>query len=187
MKKISQTTKTNIINAFWILYKNHKIETISIQQIMQIAGYHRSTFYLYFNDIYDLLDCIENNVIEGITFHMNQLPNITSNDISEELIHKISHIYQIYGEYLFVLLGENGDGKFLNKLKETLKPLFYKELNPHMNTIYYDLFFEFSISALIGSLQYYYHHKDELKIEEVIYLTRSMLTQGIFQYIKNSS
>lgn len=67
---------------------------------MQIAGYHRSTFYLYFNDIYDLLDCIENNVIEGITFHINQLPHITSHDISEELIHKISHIYQIYGEYL---------------------------------------------------------------------------------------
>ena len=50
------STKENIIEAFWKLYAEKPIEKITIQELMNKAGYHRSVFYVYFKDIYDLLE-----------------------------------------------------------------------------------------------------------------------------------
>lgn len=69
MKKqpeITECTRQNLVNAFCDLYKQKPIEKISISEITSSAGYHRSTFYQYFIDIYDVLEYIENNVLSYI-------------------------------------------------------------------------------------------------------------------------
>lgn len=49
-------TKENIIIAFWEIYREKSINKIIIKELMDKAGYHRSVFYTYFKDIYDLLE-----------------------------------------------------------------------------------------------------------------------------------
>lgn len=49
-------TKENIIIAFWKIYREKSINKIIIKELMDKAGYHRSVFYTYFKDIYDLLE-----------------------------------------------------------------------------------------------------------------------------------
>lgn len=49
-------TKENIIIAFWEKYREKSINKIIIKELMDKAGYHRSVFYTYFKDIYDLLE-----------------------------------------------------------------------------------------------------------------------------------
>ncbi|WP_440337235.1 TetR/AcrR family transcriptional regulator [Megamonas funiformis] len=49
-------TKENIIIAFWEIYREKSINKITIKELMDKAGYHRSVFYTYFKDIYDLLE-----------------------------------------------------------------------------------------------------------------------------------
>lgn len=48
--------KENIIIAFWEIYREKSINKITIKELMDKAGYHRSVFYTYFKDIYDLLE-----------------------------------------------------------------------------------------------------------------------------------
>lgn len=50
------STKENIIIAFWEIYREKSINKITIKELMDKAGYHRSVFYTYFKDIYDLLE-----------------------------------------------------------------------------------------------------------------------------------
>ena len=49
-------TKENIIIDFWEIYREKSINKIIIKELMDKAGYHRSVFYTYFKDIYDLLE-----------------------------------------------------------------------------------------------------------------------------------
>ena len=49
-------TKENIIIAFWEIYREKSINKITIKELMDKAGYHRSVFYTYFKNIYDLLE-----------------------------------------------------------------------------------------------------------------------------------
>ena len=48
--------RENIIIAFWNLYEYKHINKITVTELMNKAGYHRSVFYSYFKDIYDLLE-----------------------------------------------------------------------------------------------------------------------------------
>ena len=62
MKKqpeITTQTREKLIEAFWSFYCEKKIEHITIKEITDTARYHRSTFYEYFVDIYDVLNQME--------------------------------------------------------------------------------------------------------------------------------
>ena len=65
-------TKQNLIDAFWTLYCEKRIEKITVKEITQKAGYNRGTFYEYFIDVYDVLEQIETSIIPNI----NELPPI---------------------------------------------------------------------------------------------------------------
>ena len=66
MKKqpeLTAQTKENLMEAFWQIYCEKRIEKITVKEITMKAGYNRSTFYEYFTDVYDVLEQIENSLI----------------------------------------------------------------------------------------------------------------------------
>ena len=53
-------TKNDFRIAFWKLYKRNSVEKISVSELCRVAGYNRTTFYVYYDNIHDLLlRCIE--------------------------------------------------------------------------------------------------------------------------------
>ena len=59
-------TRSILIEAFLELCKNKPFDKITISEISAKAGYNRSTFYQYFNDVHHLLSCIEDEMLEYI-------------------------------------------------------------------------------------------------------------------------
>lgn len=49
-------TKGNFTTALFKLCREKEFTRISVKDICSCAGYHRSTFYEYYSDIYDLRD-----------------------------------------------------------------------------------------------------------------------------------
>ena len=72
--EVMTKTKQDLIDAFWALYCQKRIDKITVKEITQKAGYNRSTFYEYFIDIYDVLEQIETAIIPNI----NELPPIAT-------------------------------------------------------------------------------------------------------------
>ena len=64
--EVTEQTKANLRTAFWSLYKEKAIEKITIKEITDAAGYNRGTFYLYYKDVYDLFNKIEEELLEEI-------------------------------------------------------------------------------------------------------------------------
>lgn len=123
MKKTNHSetaAEQDLQEAFWKLYKTKSIEKISVREITETAGYHRSTFYLYYKDIYDLLSRAEDSVISAI--YESDIPSlITDSYDTDDLISYVIHIYRSQLERLKILFGPHGDPQFLIKLQSVMK------------------------------------------------------------------
>lgn len=61
-----QRTRNSIIDAFIQLRGKKPLEKITIRELSQLAGINKATFYLHFQDIYDLARQLETRVIQSI-------------------------------------------------------------------------------------------------------------------------
>ncbi len=181
--EITAQTKQNLLDAFWELYCKEKIEKISIREIADKAGYNRSTFYEYFTDVYDVLDQIENSV----------LPNLKS-DAVRKLVQKpdlhlsLSHFIRIYSKnkkYYIVLLGENGDPAFQEKVKMVLKSVIQQHLQiSGTDDLTLECTMEYTASAILGVLTYYYKREAKPKAESIIKLLFDLMDHGVMKNLK---
>ena len=187
MKKqpeITAQTRENLIQAFWSFYCEKKIEHITVKEITDKAGYHRSTFYEYFVDIYDVLNQLEDALLEHI--EKSVLARLDG-ELSDDLVQHIANIYDEKGEYLSVLLGENGDPNFVNKIKAIMQPAMTTAFGLSENEIHTSYIFEFASSGILSAVTHWYKNGKNLPSHELADLARSMLMGGVFPMIQKYS
>jgi len=187
MKKkpeITAQTRENLIQAFWGLYRQKKIEHITIKNITTRAGYNRSTFYEYFVDIYDLLNQFEDTLLEYLK---EQILDSLERGLNDDIIQKLADVYESKGDYLGILLGENGDPNFVKKLKTVMRSTLVGTFRLPEKEIHTSYIFEFGMSAIIGTVTHWYQSKRDLPSKEMVRLLRSMLERGITPEIQEYS
>ena len=150
-------TKERIRDAFFELYEMKKIERISIKEITDKAQLNRGTFYVYYKDIYDLLEKTEDELIGEL---VDKLKGVIVMILREEDIEAFlppMDFYQRYSRFLRVLIGPNGDPHFIHKIKlivkKTLRELFRKENIAEIDNMEYLM--EYVASAQIGIISYW--------------------------------
>ncbi|HQF70059.1 MAG TPA: TetR/AcrR family transcriptional regulator [Promineifilum sp.] len=177
-------TRENIMQAFWSLYCQKKIDHISIKEITDKAGYHRSTFYEYFVDIYDLLNQLEDEVLARMRAEVLQSLSIPSNS---NLVQILADRYEAQGEYLRVLLGENGNPHFAKKVKAEMGVALTRRFGLPENDSHTAYIMEFGLSAIISTITHWYQNSKDLPFNELVVLIRSMLLDGVFPMLQKYS
>jgi len=181
MKKrpeVTAQTRQNLIDSFWSLYSEKRIEKITVKEITQKAGYNRGTFYEYFTDIYDVLDQLEISLIPSL----DELPQFTiQNQTMGMPLDMLMKLYEQNSKYYFVLLGDNGDPAFASKLKNAIKPILKQELLQYndLDPIEFDFILEYILSAMIGIMSYWFRNDKELPAEDLITLIQDLMTNGV--------
>ncbi len=188
MKKqpeVTEQTKKNIMDAFWMIYLQKRIDKITVKEIMDKAGYNRGTFYVYYNDVYDVLAQLEQKILpkldfeEAIKSHKNAV-----NDIRATLDGFIK-LYEEHGEYYSVLLSEKGDPYFAFQFKQWLRPVLELFLQGHgisMN-IEKTYVIEYMVSALMGILTLWFARKKDLSIRRLMDIINELSTKGVLQVL----
>jgi len=174
--EITEQTKQNLIEAFWSIYITKRIERITVKEITNKAGYNRGTFYEYFQDVYEMLDVIENLSLPSL----EELPPfIDVNTNSPSFINTIMELYQEKYKYYNHLLGENGDPAFQRKLKNSLKSSIIRtlEIKTNIDLVEIDIILEYILSGMIGILIYMSQQNPNL-LEEKIVKLQNILMQG---------
>lgn len=177
MKKqpeITEQTKQNLVNAFCGLYSQKPIEKITINQITSLAHYHRSTFYQYFVDIYDVLEYIEDNLLNCINEELGkdtfnpQIPNVQN----------LLLLFEQKEKYLNALLGNYGNFHFWHRLKEEIIaknkivfPSQYNSIAPYL--------MEFHMAISTSLFQLWLTRGKDLSIDELSALVHKLYTTGI--------
>lgn len=179
-------TKDRIRNAFFELYGEKKIDRISIKEITDRAQLNRGTFYVYYKDIYDLLEKTEDELIAELVVKLRDLiPRI----IREENINPFLpplEFYQRYSKFLKILLGANGDPNFIHKiktiLKKTIRELLQKEQIPEVENLEYVM--EFLSSGMIGIISHWLANDMGLSIEVLGEMIKKIMNNGPLGFLK---
>lgn len=104
-------TKFAIRNAFLELLKKYPIEKVTVAEICRIAELNRATFYRYYDNQYDLLSNLENEMFEEIKSSLFECKN----DI-DMLTERIFTKFVEQKEVWTLLLSDHADLGFQNKI-----------------------------------------------------------------------
>lgn len=180
--EITAQTKQNLMDAFWDLYCDKKIEKIAIKEITNKAGYNRGTFYEYFSDVYNVLDEIENSLIPSL----DELPPIstTTGTIGMPL-DVFLNVWEQNAKYYSVLLGDKGDPAFASKLKNSIKPTIMKVLEdkPEIDLREIDYILEYTLSAMIGIMSYWFIKEETLSRDRLFRLIHMLMEDGVMSHL----
>jgi AcrR family transcriptional regulator len=122
-KKNTNTAKRTI-NAFSsalidLLQKN-KLEQITITMLCEESTYPRSTFYNYFEDIFDLLDCILEKLFYEVS--LSDFQTIDPNIRSILLFERAYDVLNRYSEIITNIVKKNDyNGSFLLKVRSSIR------------------------------------------------------------------
>ncbi len=98
--------------AFLKLLNDKPIQEITIRELCAEAGVNRGTFYSHYEDIYDLLHHIEDEMFEELKNTMASLPNLTAEQFYVELF----ELFKNNSELCTILISRNSDMAFVDKI-----------------------------------------------------------------------
>ena len=181
MKKqpqVTEQTRANLREAFWELYAERPVEKISVREITDRAGYNRETFYLYYHDVYELLEEIEETVLGNIERLVNErLLKGDKLDFSQHM----GLILRLAGrsrDYTRVLLGPHGDPAFSRRLKEIISPLVDRFFLPaaELDEQARRVVREFYLSGILATIRTWTAEENPMPIDQLIQLVVRIVT-----------
>lgn len=60
-------TKKSLRDSLFVLLQEKSISQITVTELTRLADVNRSTFYLYYNDVYDMMDKIQTEIYQVMT------------------------------------------------------------------------------------------------------------------------
>lgn len=181
-EEITTQTRQNIIDAFWELYCEKRIEKITVRDITEKAGYNRGTFYEYFMDVYDVLENIEKSLIPT----MEELPPVSTPTGTLGMpLDMFLKLYEQNSKYYSQLLGDDGDPAFASKLKNSIKPTIMEMFkgNPNIDHKELEYILEYTLSAMIGMMSFWFQQKEALTKEELYELIHRLMENGVIKQL----
>lgn len=113
-------TKTILRDSLIFLLKEKSLNRITVKELCEYAEINRSTFYVYYTDVYALFEKIEEEFIEKI-YNKSILFSIPKNEKREEMIFKDICIFFKENQDIFLaIIGKNGDPGFSRKLSDRI-------------------------------------------------------------------
>lgn len=105
-------TKMMIRESFIQLLKEQPVSKITVTKICEMADINRATFYKYYEDAFDLLQKLEQELLEEI---LNSLSQFEQLSIRESFIQLLEHLKK-RGEWFQIIGSSHGDPQFASRI-----------------------------------------------------------------------
>ena len=122
--RVKRTLKS-IKEAFYQLRKKKPIEKISVKELSETAMINKATFYLHYDDVYDLSDRLENELISDVIDSVRKYDlrkgktefRLFAENLSRELV---AHSNEIE-----ILFSGDDNNDFINHLEDKIKEYIF--------------------------------------------------------------
>ncbi len=174
-------TRDKLKAAFWTLYAQKPIDKIAVREITALAGYNRSTFYMYYKDVYDVLEQTVEEIFKAIQDKKHFFKDPFDSDAFEQSMQYFVSVFEEYREYLLLLFGEKGDHKFWLRLWKQLREEIRVGLahKSALDPCTLDYVTDFILNAQIGQLMSWFRRGCDLPLEDFARLARRLTHNGV--------
>lgn len=131
MDRRIRKTKAQLRHGLAKLLKEKTIKEITVKELVEEVDINRSTFYLHYTDIYDLMEQTENDL-------KSEILEIIHNDEPVKIGETMPHITELFvfiadnREIASALLGPNGDVAFMRQIEQIISSHCMKYLKPYL-------------------------------------------------------
>lgn len=152
----SEVTRSNLMEAFWELYREKRLAKITVKEITDRAGYNRGTFYAYFTDIYEIQEIFRRSLIPKKEMIVDHLICLDREDADVFLsFDKTNEYLRENREKIAVMIGPEGDPSFVHEFKREIRNIimsYVKDIGIR-EPEKFEYIIEYQISAYIGIFQ----------------------------------
>lgn len=164
------------------LLKEKKIQDITVRELAEMADINRGTFYLHYKDVFDLMDQIKNELIEEVESVLTHHPVPELVARPSLALSELFPLVQENAEIVSILIGENGDLNFVNRLKRIVSDKCLKgwlDLKCSSDPDTLAAFSAFIVSGCVGTVQYWIESGMKESTEQMAILTEDFILKGI--------
>ncbi|MGM9948524.1 MAG: TetR/AcrR family transcriptional regulator [Lysinibacillus sp.] len=186
----NRKTKRLIQESFMQMLKDKSFETITIGDITETAKINRGTFYLHYQDKFDLLNQIEQQLFEDLGNHIDQLQAHSTSTHTfekgqEQVAAALFGSIKMHAPILNILLSDRGRAGFHLRFRDAFseKVRVNLEKNESFGTklkVPMDYFLSFITSAFLGLIEQWIQNGLDKTPEEM-----TGLYIDIISYIQN--
>ena len=113
-------TKAQLRAGLAKLMQEKSIKEITVKELVEEVDINRSTFYLHYTDIFNMLSTIEEELLEEIRQTIQNHPVSPFNESSFPFIEDIFQILAENKDICSALLGPNGDIAFIHRIENLI-------------------------------------------------------------------
>lgn len=185
MDRRKRKSQAAIKQALLELIREKDFEEITIADITNLADLNRGTFYLHYEDKYQMIDKLESEfIVELQQIIVEELQDISSlNTLIRSRYNTFIMLFDLFKanhDLLEILLKTKGIGSLQNHLKGFIEVFLQEQtlLKKQVEeNIPIELFISVIVSTILGTVQYSMEYKDEYTSEE--------LTEGLVNIVIN--
>ncbi len=175
-------TKDKLRYALTELLKEKPVKSITVREIADLVDINRGTFYLYYKDIYDMVEKIENEMLEEFNEIVELRVENSKSGSPNPILADVFTFLADNADMCIALLGPNGDLAFVNKLKELVRErclYYWTEIYNANSTKYFDYFYSFFTSGCVGMLEEWLKNDMKESPEDLAKILDLMIMNGV--------
>ncbi len=181
MDRRVRRTKTLLLQGLIQLMGEKDIKDISVKELSDLADINRGTFYLHYNDVYDLLSKVEEELFQEFNEILERdLAAGGSQVIPKPVLLDLFVFLDNNRALAQVLIGPHGDMAFVNRLKELVKEKLRMMMDSAEHSPeYFDYFYSFMVSGCIGVIECWLNQQSPVSPEEIASYCSALLLGGL--------
>ena len=172
------------------LMQEKSIKEITVKELVEEVDINRSTFYLHYTDIYQMLECIEGELMDEITTAIQSLPADPINDGgSFSFITDMFYFLSENQDICNALLGPNGDMAFVAKIERLIAETILERLSDRFPKEIKDISYAyaFCLTGCVGMVKAWLSSEQQDTPEHMAKITYSLICNTVHNYIETLS
>lgn len=182
-------TRRQLKKGLAALMKEKSVNQITVKELVEEVDINRSTFYLHFKDIQDLLREIEENMEAQIKRAIEEHPIVSGNENAFYFIEDMFRVLDEEREIIKALIGPNGDMGFIHRIERIIKENSRGTLEKMFPGKKEDLkyFYAFCLSGCLGLVKVWLNEGEEKSPEEMAQMTFNMIANAKDAFCQTAS
>ncbi|MBQ8470206.1 MAG: TetR/AcrR family transcriptional regulator [Clostridia bacterium] len=178
--ELTETTHQHLKETVWNLLKERPIERITISQVTETANVHRSTFYRYYHDVYEVQEELEQETLQAISDHLSFIKegNVTELPLTG-LSGYLQQVLVNNAERVHFLKLRSVEGTFLKELKSIIARFLNEMVYGEFSDLEREFLLEHFSSVFLTNMEFFWQHPNEETLPTMIRITQRIMLEGL--------